>query len=295
MIAKRSIGEHIFDAANVLFMLLMVVITLYPFVYVSVASLSDSNQLVSHTGVLLRPLGFTMDAYKAVMNNPNIVTGYMNTILIVVAGTSLNILFSCLGAYVLSRNGVLWNVPIMLLIVFTMFFSGGLIPVYLLVYNTLHLGNTLLALIVPGLISTWNLIVMRTSFRAIPESLIESAKIDGATDFGVLFRIVIPLSMPVISVMILFYGVGHWNAWFNAMIYLRDRELFPLQLILREILVLNSTETMMTGMPAGGDRHSIGESIKYATIMVATVPILLVYPFLQKYFAHGVMVGAIKE
>lgn len=294
MTMRKSFAEHLFDIANTLFMIFMVVITLYPFLYVAVASLSDSNKLVSHAGILLAPVGFTLDAYHAVLKNPNILTGYGNTILIVVVGTALNIFFTSIGAYVLSRKQVMWNTQILLMIVFTMFFSGGLIPMYLLVYKTLHLGNTLLALIIPGLISTWNLIVMRTSFAAIPESLIESAKIDGATDFGVLFRVVLPLSMPVISVMILFYGVGHWNSWFGAMIYLRERELYPLQLILREILVLNSTDAMMTNA-GDADRFSIGESIKYATIMVATVPILLVYPFLQKYFAHGVMVGAIKE
>jgi putative aldouronate transport system permease protein len=291
---RKSVGEHLFDLVNTLFMIFMVIITLYPFLYVAAASLSDSNKLVGHTGILLLPAGFTLDAYKAVLENPNILTGYSNTILIVALGTTLNIFFTSIGAYVLSRKQVMWNTPLMMLIVFTMFFSGGLIPMYLLVYKTLHLGNSLLALILPGMISTWNLIVMRTSFAAIPESLIESAKIDGSTDFGVLFRIVLPLSMPVISVMILFYGVGHWNSWFGAMIYLRERELFPLQLILREILVLNSTDAMMTNA-GDADRFSIGESIKYATIMVATVPILLVYPFLQKYFAHGVMVGAIKE
>jgi putative aldouronate transport system permease protein len=294
MAIKKGYLEHLFDIANAFLMCLLIVGTLYPFLYVFVASLSDSNKLLSHTGILLFPVGFSMDAYKLVLKNPNILTGYTNTLLIVTIGTFLNIFVTSIGAYVLSRKQVLWNTPILLMIVFTMFFSGGLIPTYLMVYKTLHLGNSLLALIIPGLISTWNLIVMRTSFAAIPESLIESAKIDGATDFSVLFRIVIPLSMPIISVMILFYGVGHWNSWFGAMIYLRDRELFPLQLILREILVSNSTDNMMTNM-GDADKHSIGESIKYATIMVATLPILMVYPFLQKYFAKGVMIGAIKE
>lgn len=294
MFAKKGYGEYLFDILNTLLMCLLIVVTLYPFLYVFAASLSDSNRLLSHTGMLLLPVGFSLDAYQLVLQNPNILTGYANTLLIVTVGTCLNIFMTSLGAYALSRKQVLWSTPIMFMIVFTMFFSGGLIPTYLLVYKTLNLGNTLLALIIPGLISTWNLIVMRTSFAAIPEGLIESAKMDGASDFGVLFRIVLPLSMPVISVMILFYGVGHWNSWFPAMIYLRERELFPLQLILREILVTNSTESMMTNM-GDADKHTIGESIKYATIMVATLPILIVYPFLQKYFAKGVMIGAIKE
>nr|WP_223869954.1 carbohydrate ABC transporter permease [Paenibacillus sabuli] len=273
-------------------MLFMVVITLYPFVYVVMSSLSDSRQLLSHTGTLLWPKGFTWEAYKLVFQNPNITRGYLNTLIVVVGGTSLNLLLTCMGAYVLSRRGVPWAPKLMLIIVFTMFFSGGLIPMYLLVNNWLHLGNSLLALIIPSAISTWNLIILRTSFGALPDSLIESARIDGAHDFTILFRIVIPLSMPVISVMILFYGVQHWNSWFQAMIYLRERHLFPLQLVLREILIQNSTEYMMAQGDA--DVESVGESIKYATIMVATLPILFVYPFMQKYFVKGVMIGSIK-
>lgn len=288
---KKSLGSLLFDACNVGVMCLLIIVTAYPFLYVIVASLSNSDLLLSHNGLLFKPLGFQLDAYKMVLKNPNIVSGYRNTLLIVVGGTILNVFLTSLAAYALSRKSLMLGRPIMMAIVFTMFFSGGLIPTYLLVYNTLHLGNNLLALILPTAISTWNLIVLRTSFAAIPESLFESAKMDGAGEFTTLFRIVVPLSMPAIAVMVLFYGVGHWNSWFPAMIYLRDRELYPLQLIMREILLQNSTDSMM----GAGDNFSIGESIKYATIVVATVPILFVYPFLQKYFAKGVMVGAIKE
>jgi putative aldouronate transport system permease protein len=271
----------------------MIVVTLYPFLYVIFSSLSDSKQLLSHTGALLMPKGFSFNAYAMVFKNPNIMTGYMNTLIIVVAGTLLNLFMTSLGAYVLSRKGVPWTRPVMLLIIFTMFFSGGLIPSYLLINNWLGLGNSLLALLIPGMISTWNLIILRTSFESIPESLVESAWIDGAHDFTILFRIVIPLSLPVMAVMVLFYGVGHWNAWFNAMIYLRERNLFPLQLILREILIQNST-AYMSGETSMEDAEAVGESIKYATIIVATLPILAVYPFLQKYFVKGVMIGSIK-
>ncbi|MBD2843571.1 carbohydrate ABC transporter permease [Paenibacillus sp. IB182496] len=272
----------------------MMILTLYPLYYIAVASLSHSDALVGHTGLLLKPLSFNVEAYRFVFQNPNIASGYRNTMLVVLGGTFVNLLMTSLGAYVLSRKQLYWKNHMMFLIAFTMFFSGGLIPTYLLVNNTLGLGNTLTALVVPTLISTWNLIVMRTSFAAIPESLIESAKLDGAHDFTVLFRIVIPLSMPVMAVMILFYGVAHWNAWFQAMIYLRDRNLYPLQLILREILIANSTDAMMTDV-SSQDKSRIGESIKYATIMVATLPILIAYPFLQKYFVKGVMIGALKE
>jgi putative aldouronate transport system permease protein len=290
---KKSASELAFDTLNVVFMLFMITVTLYPFVYVLMSSLSHSMSLLSHTGLLLKPIGFTTEAYTLVFKNPNILTGFRNTLFIVIVGTAVNLTLTSLGAYVLSRKGVPWTRPIMLGIVFTMFFSGGLIPSYLLVNNWLGLGNSLAALIIPGAISTWNLIILRTSFGAIPDSLFESAKIDGAQDFTILFRIVIPLSMPVIAVMILFYSVGHWNSWFGAMIYLRDRALFPLQLILREILIQNSMQFMSNDASAG-DMEAIGESIKYATIMVATVPILVVYPFLQKYFVKGVMIGSIK-
>jgi putative aldouronate transport system permease protein len=290
---KKTKGERIFQAVLVLFMLFMIVITIYPFIYVLLSSISDSRQLMSHTGLLLSTQGFNLDAYVKVFQNPNIIGGYFNTIVIVAGGTLLNLFMTSLGAYVLSRKGVPWTRTVMLLIVFTMFFSGGLIPMYLLVNNWMDLGNSLLALIIPGLISTWNLIILRTSFEGIPDGLIESARMDGAQDFTILFRIVIPLSLPVMAVMVLFYGVSHWNSWFSAMIYLRDRELFPLQLILREILIQNST-AYMSGDASASDVEAVGESIKYATIIVATLPILAVYPFLQKYFVKGVMIGSIK-
>lgn len=290
---ETSTADRIFTIFNTILMLLLVVATLYPIYHVVMASVSDSNRLIAHQGPLLAPLGFNWDAYIRVLKNPNIFSGYLNTFIILISGTFINLLFTALGAYGLSRRFMLRK-PIMLAIIFTMYFSGGLIPTYLLINNWLHMGNSLLALIVPAAVSTWNLIIMRTSFEALPESLIESAKIDGSGEFGILFRIVVPLSMPVIAVMILYYGVAHWNSWFNAMLFIRDRELFPLQLILREILVLNDTNSMQLG-GATSDQEGVRESIKYATIIVATLPILLVYPFLQRFFAKGVMIGAVKE
>ncbi|MCI1777270.1 MAG: carbohydrate ABC transporter permease, partial [Paenibacillus lautus] len=243
--------------------------------------------------ILLWPKGFSLDSYRMVFENPNIIRSYLNTIFYVVVGTTLNILMTALGAYGLSRKNVMWKGAIMMLIVMTMFFDGGLIPKYLLVKN-MGLLDTYWALIIPSAMTTWNLIIMRTAFQGVPDALEESARIDGATDWTILFRIIIPLSLPVIAVMVLFYGVWHWNKWFDALIYLRDRDLFPLQLILREILIQNDTSSMMTSV-GGGDRMPVGETIKYATIMVATLPILFLYPFLQKYFVKGVMIGAIKE
>ncbi|AEI42487.1 carbohydrate ABC transporter permease [Paenibacillus mucilaginosus] len=293
MLNRRTWGERTFDGSNALFMVLLSILTLYPFLYVAFASLSDPASLMQHRGLLLMPEGFSLDAYKAVFDNPMIPAGYRNTLFYVTAGTAINLFMTSLGAYVLSRKGLYFRNAMMFFIVLTMFFQGGLIPTYLLV-SSLGMIDTPWAMLLPGAISTWNLIIMRTSFQAVPVSLEESARIDGANDWTILFRVIIPLSLPVIAVMILFYGVGHWNAWFGAMLYLRDRELYPLQLVLREILITNSTDNMTTGA-SSLDKIPIGETIKYATIIVATIPILLLYPFLQKYFVKGVMIGAIKE
>ena len=293
MAEKRTPGERVFDFSNVLFMFLIVVLTLYPFLYVAFSSLSNPVRLTAHQGPLFWPLGFDLSSYAAVLKNPMIVVGYRNTLFNVVLGTSLNLFMTSLGAYVLSRKRYFWKRFIMFSIVFTMFFSGGLVPFYLNI-KMLGLLNTRWALILPPAISTYNLIVMRTSFAAIPDSMEESAKMDGANDFVILFRIIMPLSLPVVAVMLLFYGVYHWSAWFNAAILLQTRTLYPLQLVLREILIQSSTDSMSTGA-SGMDKELVGEGIKYATIMVATLPILFIYPFLQKYFVKGIMVGAIKE
>ena len=292
MTIKRRLSEGVFDIINYFILLLLVLITLYPFLYILFASLSDPLKVLQRGSLLLWPEGFNTGAYKMVFKNPMILTGYKNTIIYVVAGTAINILMTSFGAYVLSRKDLYGRRFFMFMIAFTMFFSGGLIPLYLLI-NQLNMVNTVWAIIIPSAISTWNLIVMRTSFEAIPDSMFESAKIDGGNDFTILFRIILPLSMPIVAVMILFYSVGQWNSWFGAMIYLRERELYPLQLILREILITNSVDSMTAGL--GGDIEPIAENIKYATVMIATVPILMVYPFLQKYFVKGVMIGAIKE
>ena len=179
------------------------------------------------------------------------------------------------------------------MIVVTMFFSGGLIPLYLTVTMTFHLNNSYWAVILPTMVSTYNVIIMRTSFLSIPTALEEAAKIDGAGHWRVLFQVVLPISLPVLAVITLYYAVGHWNAWFNASIFLKDREKYPIQLILREILINNDTASMTQGSSAG-DQQSIGESVKYAVVVVATVPILCAYPFLQKYFVKGAMIGAVK-
>lgn len=290
----HSVSGKIFDAVNYIVLSCLVIVTLYPFVYVMLASVSDPVQVVQHRGVLLWPKGFTFDTYKYLFENPMILIGYKNTLFYVVVGTALNMVMTAFGAYSLSRRYLKGGDVIMRLIVFTMFFSGGIIPAYLNIRN-LGLYDTPWAIIIPAAINTFNLIVMRTAFRGVPEGMEESAKIDGANDFIILFRIFIPLTIPVFVVILLFYLVQHWNSWFPALIYLRNRELYPVQLILREILISSSVETMTGGPTAGQmDQQPLGETIKYATIMAVTLPIACVYPFLQKYFMKGIMIGAVK-
>ncbi|GHV87206.1 hypothetical protein AGMMS50255_5020 [Spirochaetia bacterium] len=207
---------------------------------------------------------------------------------------AVNIFLTTLAAYVLSRRYLRLTKYIMILIIFTMYFSGGLIPSYLLMRN-LHLDNTIFAVILPGAISTWNLLILKTAFGAIPPSLEEAARIDGAGEWRILFQIIVPVSVPTLMVMCLFYGVHHWNSWFNAMIYLRDVQLHPLQLFLRKILIQNDLKAMTGGAADASEANDIAVAIKYATIMVSTIPILVVYPFIQRHFVKGVLIGAVKE
>lgn len=288
---KLTPGERAFNLCNTLILLFLVVIILYPVLHILFASMSDSAQLMKHEGLLTHPAGFSLSAYKAVIQNPNIYSGYANTLFIVIVGTLLNLFLTLLGAYVLSRKGVMLNGVLTIVIIITMYFNGGLIPFFLVV-KTVGLNNSLWALIVPTAVSTFNLIIMRTAMAMVPESIEESAKLDGASHFVILFWIMVPLTKATLAVIALYYAVGHWNEWFNAMIFLRDRGKFPLQLILREILIDNDTTSMTAG--SGGDLYEIGESVKYATIVVATLPVLCVYPFVQRFFVKGVMIGAVK-
>lgn len=290
---KASKSSKVFDMINIFFLVFLMVIMVYPVYYVVIASISDSNRLLAHTGLLLEPLGINFSAYKSVFKNPNILTGYGVTLFVVIVGTFLDLMFTSLSAFVLSRKDFRLNRILMPLIVFTMYFGGGMIPRYLFISENLHLSGSLWALILPGVISTWNLIIMRTNFESIPVSLEESIKIDGGNDFVVFTQIILPLSKPILAVMVLMYAVGRWNAWFDAMLFIRDRALYPLQIILREILISNSTSNM-AGAGAGADVEAIGESIKYATIVVSTLPVICIYPFIQKHFTKGMMMGAVK-
>lgn len=289
---KTGIGEKIFLVCNYIFMIFFMFIMIYPMYYVLIASFSDPIALSTHEGLLLKPLGFTLDAYRLMAKNPMILRGYGNTLFVLCVSLVLNMTLTCIGAYFMSRKNVLFNRPITLMIIFTMYFSGGLIPFYMTV-KQLGMENSLMSLIIPSAVNTFNLIVMRTSFASIPDSLEEAAMLDGAGHLTILTRIVVPLSKATFAVIALYYAVFHWNAWFNAMLFLSDHSKFPLQLILQEILIQNDTSSM-TQMVSVGDSSFIGETIKYAVIIVSVVPILCVYPFVQKYFEKGVMIGAVK-
>ena len=292
---KRSAPSVVFDTCNALFLAVLCVTMLYPLYYVFVASLSEGNLLMAHTGPLAVPLGFSGAAYRLVFNNPLVVRGFLNSIHLVVVGTTVNILLTSFAAYVLSRKNVYWRPVLMIMAVVTLLFERGLVPFYLTVRG-LGLLNSHWSVILSFAISAYNLVIMRTYFMTIPDSLEESAKLDGANDFTVLFRIILPVAAPVVATMVLFYGVSRWNGYFYVMIFLRDRIKYPIALVLREILIANSADTMMAGGVAGsmGDHENIADTIKFATTVVATMPILLLYPFLQKYFVKGAMIGSVK-
>lgn len=293
MAIRKTNGERIFNVCNIVFMCALMLVTAYPLWHVVMASVSQAEHLISYRGLLLRPQGFSFAAYEAVFRNRSIVSSYINTLIYVGLGTVVNLIMTTLGAYVLAHRQPYWVGPFAKMVAFTMFFSGGLIPSFLLINNILHMGNTRLAIILPEAISVYNMIVMKTFFQGLPESLEESARIDGANEMTILLRIILPCSKAVVAVMVLFYGVGRWNSWFSAMIYLRDRALYPLQLILREILIANDTTNMMATSNIG-DQEQISQTVRFATIVVATLPILFIYPFIQKYFTKGVMIGSIK-
>jgi len=286
---KESLSDRIFNVVNITLLIILVILCFYPIWHVVCASFSKPSLFMSHSGVLLKPVGFSLAAYKKVFENSSIWRGYANTIYYVVVGTALNIAMTVLGAYFLSRKNIPGKKIIMILITFTMYFSGGMIPAFLNI-QSLGLYNTRMALIIPSAINTFNLIVMRTAMMSVDDSMEESARLDGANHITILVRIMLPLTKATVAVLVLYYGVYHWNSWFPAMIYLEDKSKEPLQLVLRQILIVND----MSEMNIGEDQELISETIKHATILVSTVPILCLYPFLQKYFTKGMMIGALK-
>lgn len=247
---------------------------------------------MAHRGLLFWPLGYSLEAYVQVFAHPLLARSYLNTVFYVVVGTTINLIMTFHGAYVLSRRNLYFKKHMMIMITITMFISGGLIPNYLLIVD-LKLLNTPWALLLPGAIGTYNMVMMRTYFQGIPFELEESARIDGASDIRILYQIILPVSTPIIAVIGLYYGVGHWNSWYNAMLYLTNRDLYPIQLVLREILIEGSMDALEDSA-INSTWKAVEETLKYATIIVATVPVLCIYPFLQKYFDKGVLVGALK-
>jgi len=291
---KESNGDFVVDIINIFLLSFILIIVLYPLIFVISASLSDPMEVLKGN-VWLLPKSINLDSYMRVFKNADILIGYKNTILYTVIGTIINLGMTIAAAYPLSRKKFYARNVLMAFFTFTMFFSGGIIPTYLVV-KQLGLVNNFWVMILPGSVQVWNLILMKTFFQnSIPEELHEAAYVDGGTNMGVLFYIVLPLSAPIIAVMVLFYGVGHWNAFFNALIYLSDRSKYPLQLILREILIESQMDSMMSSTSDTiADQRLYAESIKYAVIIVASLPVLMLYPAIQKYFVKGVMVGAIK-
>jgi putative aldouronate transport system permease protein len=281
----------LFAIVNVILLLVVAFITLYPFVYMIAVSLSAKEHVIRNE-INLWPKGFTLEVYEYVLKDKRLWTGYKNTLIYTVLGTALSLTFTAMGAYALSRKKLVFGRIFMMSIVFTMLFSGGMIPTFLVVRN-LGLMNTVWAMVIPGLVSTWNLIIMRTFFQGLPSELEESGKIDGLSDIGVFARIVLPLSKSILATIGLFYAVGIWNNFYSALLYLRVESLYPLQVILRNLVLAG--QLMDGSMVAGADGEAImDESLKFATIIVSTLPIMLVYPFIQKYFVKGVLIGSLK-
>lgn len=286
---KRTREDWILDIFITFVVGFISICCLYPMVHVFFASISEPIQIMFHSGPLLWPKGFSVAAYEAVIKRKDIWIGYGNTLFYVGVGTVVNMVMTVVGAYALSRKQFMFKKAFTLFIVFSMYFSASIIPNYLLMKG-LHLLNTRWALVLPGAIGTHNLLVLRTAFRKVPESLEEASILDGANDFQVLFHVLLPLTKATLAVILLFYVVGHWNSWFNAMAYLpMARNLYPLQLTLREIIISNSE-----GISSGTVVDYLGESVRYAAIIVSTLPILCIYPFVQKHFVKGIMLGSVK-
>ncbi|WP_136607877.1 carbohydrate ABC transporter permease [Paenibacillus dokdonensis] len=281
----------LFTIVNTLIMLMVAAVMLYPFVYMLAVSLSG-DVYVMKGEVTLWPKGFNLRMYELVLGDPKIWTSYRNTFVYTLLGTAIAMLITSMGAYALSRKDMMFHKGFTLMIVFTMFFGGGMIPTFLVV-RSLGLVDTIWGMVLPGAVSTWNLILMRTFFSGIPKELEESGRMDGLNDVGIFFRIIVPLSKPVFATISLFYAVGIWNNFLYPLLYLRSQELFPLQVLLRNLVLAGSVSSGQVTQ-IGGDNLVVEDSLKYATIMVSTLPILILYPFVQKYFVKGSMIGAVK-
>ena len=283
--------DILFEVVNTLAIAFITFCCLYPMWHVFVASFSDGLRLLNHRGPLLGPLGFTTDGYSIILKMPGIRSGYINTIIYVLSGTAVSMLMITICSYALAQRGFKLRKLLMIMIVIQMYFSGGLIPKFLLIRG-LGMLNTRWAIILPGAIGTWNMLVLRTAFSTAPKELEEAARIDGAGDITILLKIMIPVCQATMAVILLFYSVSNWNAWFSSLIYLPTaRDKYPLQLILREILIASFR---ISEIETDSGTEFSAELIKYCSIIVSSVPILCLYPFLQRYFVKGVMLGSVK-
>ena len=291
---NATAGSRIFDIANYLIVTIVALTTIFPFVYIIGASFATEAEIASRPMFII-PHNVSTAAYEYIFSSNKILRGFGNSIFITVCGTAINLFFTVTMAYALSKTRLRGRNFFLNLVIFSMFFSGGMIPGYIVIANILNLKNTYWSVLLPGAISAYNMMIVKNFFQGIPQELEESASIDGCTDLGVLWKIVLPLSLPVLATFGLFYAVGHWNAYFGAMIYMKTaKEKWPLQVLLRELIILSSG--------TAGDMNNLDpefvqppeQSVKMAVIVVSTVPIMMVYPFLQKYFVKGVMVGALK-
>lgn len=291
--SAQSRGDKTFDIINHLILILVTIAVFYPLYFIVIASFSDPAAVASGN-VHILPKGFNLDGYAKVFENEKIWTGYGNSILYTVVGTAINLALTIMAAYGLSKKSLPGQGILMGLITFTMFFSGGLIPSYLLV-DKMGLNNTMWALILPSAVSVYNLIIARSYMsQNISGELEEAAKLDGCSDFNLFFRIALPLSKPIIGVVVLMYVVGHWNEYFSALIYLRDQSLYPLQVILRDLLIQTEQAANMGGDASVMELQKIADMLKYGVIVVSSLPVLCIYPFIQKYFAQGMMIGSVK-
>ena len=293
MLMNQTRGDKIFNVINSIFMVLLCATMIYPLLFVFGRSFMDNTDMAMHPLSVI-PERINLSGYTYIFGSGSyVLNSYFITIARVIVGTFLNLFFTSLMAYVLSKKYYPFRTPVTLMVVFTMWFSGGLVPSYLLI-NSLGLSNTFFVYILPGLISAWNMTLMRNFFMAIPAEIEESATIDGASDVALLFRIYLPLSSASLATIGLFYAVGHWNSWYDALLYVNKKSLWTLQMILREIIGNANITSLLASASVSFEEEPPQEQVKFATIVVATLPILCVYPFLQKYFVKGVMVGSLK-
>lgn len=286
--------DRLFNIINYTFLILIFIIILYPLIYILSSSFSSTYAVVSGR-VWLYPVDFSLKGYEAVFRNPNILTGYRNSIFYTVAGTAISIILTIMAGYPLSRKDFYGRGVLMALFTFTMLFNGGLIPYYLTVQR-LHMTNTVWAMLIPNALAVWNVIITRTYFQTtIPNELLEASQIDGCDDIKFILLVVIPLSGPIIAVMCLFYAVGIWNSFFDALIFLKNQKLYPLQIVLRNILIANTVDAnTMLDEKVLLRSQGLAELLRYSLIVVASVPALVIYPFVQRFFVTGIMLGSLK-